>query len=81
MGDLLIRDIDEDLKRWITDRARASGRSLSAEARDVLRSVKDREMSGQAFLHGLLTLVEDRYKGDDLVFEIPYPLDEPPDLR
>jgi plasmid stability protein len=80
MGDLLIRDIDDDLKRWIAGRSRANGRSLSAEAREVLRAAKVREMSGCAFVRELLALVDERDKGDDLVFEFPHSFSEPPDF-
>lgn len=80
MSDLLVRDIDDDLKQWIADRSKASGRSLSAEVRDLLRAAKERDVSGRAFVRDLLALVDEKYKGDDLVFEFPHPLRDPPDL-
>ena len=36
MADLLLRDMDDDLKRRLTARARAHGRSLSAEAKALI---------------------------------------------
>jgi plasmid stability protein len=37
MGDLLIRDVPDDLKRDLSDIARTSGRSMSDEAKAMLR--------------------------------------------
>ena len=37
MPDLLVRDIDDDLKRLIEDRARSHRRSLSDEVKALLR--------------------------------------------
>lgn len=42
MGDILIRNVPESLKDWLVDRARASGRSLSEEAKfRLVRSLAD----------------------------------------
>lgn len=81
MADLLIRNIDPDLKRQIEEHARSSKRSLSEEAkRLLLRGLSVAEEAG-----GLGTLMfetirpEDR--GDDLVFEYKGELPKPPDFE
>ena len=38
MGDLLIRNVPEELKRELSEAARRAGRSLSDEAKEALRS-------------------------------------------
>jgi antitoxin FitA len=38
MGDMLIRNFPEDLKRMLSEAARKNGRSLSDEAKEALRT-------------------------------------------
>jgi antitoxin FitA len=59
MGDLLIRNLDDALKRELQDRAKQNGRSLSEEAVALLRgslggsSAADQQPAG-TWLKGLL---------------------------
>lgn len=36
MAQLLVRDLDEDVRQWLRERGARNGRSMEAEARDVL---------------------------------------------
>jgi antitoxin FitA len=81
MSDLLVRDIEDDLKRLIENRARAHRRSLSEEVKILLREKlvdagDDRKLGTEMF-----NLVRPEDRGDDLVFEIPGGDIEPPDFE
>jgi plasmid stability protein len=81
MSDLLIRNIAPKIKRQIQERARAHRRSVSEEAKFLIRkglSVPDPDFNMGTFLAGLVRL-EDR--GDDLVFEYRGNLPKPPDFE
>jgi len=80
MPDLLIRDIDAEMKRQLEQRANANHRSLSDEAKSLIRKGLGgrRELKLGSALCGLIPL-EDR--GEDLVFEVPEPVRPPPDLK
>ncbi len=69
MTDLLIRKIDPKLKRELADRARAHGRSLSAEAQALLRKAVSGREAPVKMGTFIFSLLEDKYRGDDLVFE------------
>jgi plasmid stability protein len=81
MSDLLIRNIDSHLKRRLEASARSHRRSLSEEARMLLKKalleLPEKRRMGTA----LLELVPEKYRGDDLVFEIPGDLSRPPDFE
>ncbi len=80
MTDMLIRKIDPKLKREIERRAREHGRSLSDEAKIVLQrglNVPDHPLKLGTYLTSLLP---NEFRGDDLVFEIPDDVSEPPDF-
>ena len=79
MSDLLIRDFDPELKRLLSERAQASGRSMSAEAQALLKTVlapKPEYGLGSE----LVALFRD-VAGDDLVFEYDELPGEPPDFE
>jgi plasmid stability protein len=81
MSDLLIRKISPRMKRQIQDRARARGRSLSEEAKDLLGkglNVPEPELNMGTWLRSLVP-AEDR--GDDLVFEYRGEMPKPPDFE
>jgi plasmid stability protein len=78
MADLLIRDIGEDLKRKIESRARKSRRSLSAEAKILLQRGLAAPAPTEKMGTFLFSLVDEKYRGDDLVFEIDDPIAPPP---
>jgi plasmid stability protein len=85
MADLLIRNVEAELKRQIEERARVHRRSLSAETKLLIRKglvepareTNDERKLGTA----MLELVRPEDRGDDLVFEIPGELSRPPDFE
>ena len=86
MPDLLIRNIDPTLKRQLQERARARGRSLSEEAKTIIRSALLDERSEVEHPKAglgtkLFSLLPAEYRGDDLVFDTPNDeVGEPPDF-
>jgi plasmid stability protein len=88
MSDLLIRNIDADLKRRLEERAQTHRRSLSEEAKMLIRRGLA-EPAAEPVAGGkekglgtrMMELIPDDVRGDDLVFEIPGPVREPPDFR
>ena len=81
MSDLLVRDIDDDLKRMIEDRARSHRRSLSDEVKALLREKLVPAREGRKLGTEMFNLVRPEDRGDDLVFEIPGEASPPPDLE
>jgi len=81
VSDLLVRDIEDDLKELIEDSARANKRSLSEEVKSLIR--KALEMPDKPVGMGtyLYSLVRPEDRGDDLVFEIKGEIPDPPDLK
>jgi hypothetical protein len=80
MSDLLIRNIKPHLKRQIKERARKNRHSLSEEAQSLIQrglSISDPEKGFGTWLYSLL---DEKYRGDYLIFEIKdYP--KPPELE
>jgi plasmid stability protein len=81
MSDLLIRDIDPELKRRLEHSAQKHDQSLSDEAKSLIRkglsvATQDRKLGTEMFDS---ILPEDR--GDDLVFEYRGDLPKPPDFE
>lgn len=78
-ADLLVRGIEPQLKRQIAASARKSGNSLSDEVKELikrgLRTPKPKVGLGTL----LMSMVDDRDRGDDLVFEL-HDRPTPPDL-
>jgi antitoxin FitA len=76
VADLLIRNIEPALKRRLEQRARRNRHSLSQEAKALIQrglvSTSDKTQPGPRRKLGtyLFSLLEDQYRGDDLVFEI-----------
>lgn len=73
MTDILVRNVPDELKRMIEDRARANRHSLSREIEALLRralAMSRNEVAGEQ-LGGLgselRTLLADEFKTDDLV--------------
>jgi plasmid stability protein len=85
MTDLLIRSIDPDLRRQLTRRAQAHRRSLSDEAkillRNGLRQSRDERKGGGGLGTAMRELVRPEDLGDDLIFEIPGDISSPPDFE
>ena len=80
MSDLLIRRIRPHLKRQIKERARKNRNSLSEEAQVLIERGLAVSASESNLGDWLFSLVDEKYRGDDLVFEIKdYP--KPPDFE
>ncbi|HEX9322336.1 MAG TPA: hypothetical protein VF913_09480 [Xanthobacteraceae bacterium] len=81
MPDLLIQDIGDEVMRQIEARASVHLRSLSDEAKSLIRKgLSERE--GELKLGtALCSLVAAEDRGDDLVFEVPEPVRPPPDFE
>jgi antitoxin FitA len=81
VADLLIRNIEPDLKRQIEVRARHHNHSLAEEAKALLRRGlitpdDDRKLGTE--LHNL---VRPQDRGDDLLFEFPEEVSKPPEFE
>ena len=81
MSNLLIRDIDSALKRRLKERARAHRRSLSEEAKALIRRGIVEQQPEVGFGTRLFSMLPDEYRGDDLIFEVPGDVIEPPDFK
>jgi plasmid stability protein len=81
MTDLLIRNIEPQLKRQIEERARKHNHSLGEEAKALLRQAllvpEDNRKLGTL----MYNLIRPEDRGDDLVFEFPEAASEPPDFE
>ena len=80
MTDLLVRDIDDDLKRLIEVRARAHRRSVSDEVKALLREKLSNIRDDRKLGTEMFNLVQPEDRGDDLDFEFPgeVRVDRPP---
>jgi plasmid stability protein len=68
MAQLIVRNLDDDLKRKLQRRAAQHGRSMEAEVRDILRdALKDNTRHRK----GLGTAMAERFKGIELEEPIP----------
>jgi plasmid stability protein len=81
VSDLLVRDIEDDLKQLIEDSARAHRRSLSEEMKSLVRKgleVPDKPVGMGTYLYSLM---RDEDRGDDLVFEYRGDMPKPPEFE
>lgn len=81
MTDLLIRDIDPDLKLLVEQRARTHNRNLSEEAKALIRAGLSVPEEGRKMGTWMRNLVQPEDRGDDLVFEVSGPESPPPDFE
>jgi antitoxin FitA len=81
MSDLLIRNIDPHLKRRLEVSARSHRRSLSEEARMLLKKALREPPGKRRMGTALLELVPEKYRSDDLIFEVPSALSKPPNFE
>jgi plasmid stability protein len=81
MSDLLIRNIDSHLKQQLESSARAHRRSLSEEARILLKKALLKAPEKRQMGTALVELIPKKYRSDDLIFEVPGDVSEPPDFR
>jgi plasmid stability protein len=68
MAQLVVRNLDDDVKEQLRRRAAAHGRSMEAEARAILRDAVKRPNRPAA---GLGTEIAALFKGSGLKHEIP----------
>lgn len=68
MAQLLIRDVDDDLKATLDRRARRQGRSTAEEVREILRNAVLTEAGAPRLLG---TRIAARFSGVGLAHEIP----------
>jgi len=80
MADLLIRNIRPDLKRQLEMRARRHKHSLSTEASNLIERGLGADRAGGLGTR-LFSLIDDKYRGDDLVFERDDEIRPPPDFK
>jgi antitoxin FitA len=69
MADLLLRDIEPRLKRLIEESAKKNNRSLSDEAKRLIQNGLTAPEPPAKLGTYLFSLLEDKYRGDDLVFK------------
>jgi antitoxin FitA len=81
MADLLIRNIDPNLKRRLRERARDHRRSLSEETRMLLKKALSEPSDTRKLGTALFELFPEECRGDDLVFEVPGDPSPPPDFE
>ena len=81
MPDLMIHDLDVEMKRQIEERASANGRSLSDEAKALIGKGLTAKEDDRKLGTLLASLVAPEDRGDDLVFEPTEPVSRPPDLE
>ena len=77
MPNLLVRDIDPTLKRQLTERARAHRRSLSEEAKALIRRGIAEQPRHVGLGTRLFSMIPGEWRGDDLVFDLPEDVPEP----
>jgi plasmid stability protein len=68
MGQLLVRNLEDGVKRKLQRRAARHGRSMEEEAREILRNAVKDEGRPE---HGLGSAIAARFKGIALEEEIP----------
>lgn len=67
MASIIIRRLDPNVKQALAEQAREHGRSMEAEARNIITSAVARPHIGLALLQAAQTSLQ----GEDLVFENP----------
>jgi len=68
MAQLLVRQLDEDLKDALQRRARAHGRSTEEEVREILR---DAVLAGQPAPVQLGSTIASRFRGEGISQDFP----------
>src|SRR3954470_13192199 len=69
MAQLVVRNLEEDVKMRLQKRAKRHGRSMEEEVRDILRAAVNKESSRPA--EGLGTRIANRFRG--LGLKEPFP--------
>jgi plasmid stability protein len=81
MADVLIRDMDPHLKRRLQERARMHGRSLSEEAKEIIRDKLSEKADQRKLGTEMLNMMRPEDRADDLVFEYRGEMPKPPDFE
>jgi plasmid stability protein len=82
MSDLLIRNIDSHLKRQLEESARTHRRSLSEEARSLLKQALSQPAEQETGMFtAMRALVPEDCRSDDLAFETSGKVSKPPDFE
>ncbi|MGZ8309082.1 MAG: FitA-like ribbon-helix-helix domain-containing protein [Rhodoplanes sp.] len=81
MTDLLIRNIDPELKRRLEERARQHKLSISEVANTVLRAGLSVPTGQRRLGTEMFNLIRPEDRGDDLIFEAPGEFPEPPNFE
>jgi plasmid stability protein len=81
MADVLIRNLDPQLKRRLQERARTHGRSLSEEAKEIIRDKLSEKVDQRKLGTEMFNMMKPEYRGDDLVFEYRGDMPKPPDFE
>ena len=77
MINLQLRNIDPALKGELAERARAHRRSLSEETKALIRRAFAEPPRTADLGTRLFSMLPDKWRGDDLVFDPPRDLPEP----
>ncbi len=77
-SDILVRDVEPRLKLWLEESARQHNRSLSEEIKALLQRVRAQGTGDRKLGTELYNLIRPEDRGDDLVFEVPGDISEPP---
>jgi len=81
MPDILIRRVETELKQKIEESAREHNRSLSDEAKWLIRKGLNEPKDDRRLGTLMSQLVPPKYRGEDLVFEVPGDVSEPPNFE
>lgn len=81
MADLLIRDIDPELKRLVEERAFVHQRNLSDEIKALIRTGLTVPEDNMKMGTWISSLVRPEDRGDDLIFEHPGKMRPLPDFE
>jgi antitoxin FitA len=81
MSDLLIRDIDPELKRRLEESARKHEQSLSDEAKALLQQALAMQPGGRKLGTLIRQLLPPESRSNDYVFEISGEAGPPPDFE
>jgi hypothetical protein len=79
--DLLIRDIDPQLKSQLEDAARKNHQNLSETAKVLIRRGLNAPEPGGGLGTKMFNMILPEDRGDDLVFEVPSLPSRPPDFE
>jgi plasmid stability protein len=71
MADVLIRNMDPQLKRRLQERARSHGRSPSEEAKEIIRGKLSETADQRKLGTEMFNMMRPEDRGDDLDFEYP----------